>query len=189
MIPSSGISWLASQVTSVEILSFQSLWPFLSVPTGLRDSPGWGSEKVSGWKSELHRGWLMMESGALSPDRTAGGSEAVVSEPNVGLQMQKSFLPHPLAHGWTYSGTMAEYILTALYICSLCLIIRHISYSYSKSWMHFPMRTYLDRMEISLLIHSSQETSLEVRCIQFFYSSIDSPGFQSWTSKVFPALS
>lgn len=69
------------------------------------------------WKSESIPGWLIMETEALSPDDIRKGSSI---GPLVRLRIPKATTGSCPCQGYyTSSGTAAEEMFTALYICSL----------------------------------------------------------------------
>ena len=128
---SSWIRWLGSQVTSggssqlsVSLtLSFSTCWAQRLTWMRL-----WEGIRVQVWTAS----WMADDGDWSSVSRQDSRKEwssslwAKRRSPNA-----KIIPPTWLAQGWTYSGIVAEEILTAWYICSmcsLCLIIRHISH-------------------------------------------------------------
>lgn len=68
------------------------------------------------WKSESIPGWLIVETEALSPfDNRKGLSIG----PLVRLRTPKATTGSCPCQGYTSSGTAAEEMFTALYVCSL----------------------------------------------------------------------
>lgn len=81
----------------------------------------------------LFHAWLMMETEAMSPDKTSGRGQASVCTPDLGLQKQQPSLTHPNCTGWR---TAAEEIFTTLDVCSLGMFPS----CYCDLWAHaFPM--------------------------------------------------
>ena len=105
----------------------------------------------------------MMETKALSPDKTVGRSEATAPQPELGLQINKGkerSLPvqvykHQESIEWRYL---------------LCPISAHFSLVISTFKHTFPLwKTVLEGRKFFLMILYSQETMVEVMRIQFCF--------------------
>ena len=145
-------------------------WQTSALSIGPLCSPG-----GEGWEKYLHveiqiSPWMADEGHWSSASRQENSKERSIS-PWARLKIPNTKTMSPPAQSWTCSKTATLEIFTVIHICSifsLFLLIRHTSHCYCNHWaLHFPRGTCLKRRGILPLIHGSQGSRFEVKCIQF----------------------